>query len=160
LALGAIEEAVDDGGSRPAREAMAQAALLSGMALANSGLGMAHGVAAALGVHCRTAHGLACAVMLPIALRINREVCLPQLAELAQAAGLAPCEPAEVAADLLIARVEEICRRVGVPSKLGALGVTAEQIPDLVRDSRGNSMDGNPRTLSDPELTQILEANL
>ncbi len=160
LALGAIEEAVDDGGSRRAREAMAQAALLSGMALANSGLGMAHGVAAALGVHCRTAHGLACALMLPIALRINREVCLPQLAQLAQAAGLAQSEPADVAADLLIARIEAICRRVGVPSRLGALGVTAEQIPALVRDSRGNSMDGNPRTLSDPELTQILEANL
>ena len=36
---------------------MSHAALLSGMALANSGLGMAHGVAAALGVTaaCRTA---------------------------------------------------------------------------------------------------------
>ena len=40
-----------------AREAMAHAALLSGMALANSGLGMAHGVAAALGIHCRVPHG-------------------------------------------------------------------------------------------------------
>ena len=58
----------------PARENMAHAALLSGMALANSGLGMAHGVAAALGVHCRTPHGLACAVMLPAALRVNRQV--------------------------------------------------------------------------------------
>ncbi|MBI3837780.1 MAG: iron-containing alcohol dehydrogenase, partial [Planctomycetia bacterium] len=43
LATGALVEAVENGQSRPAREAMAQAALLSGMALANSGLGMAHG---------------------------------------------------------------------------------------------------------------------
>ncbi len=76
LALPAIVEAVEDGTSRSAREAMAHAALLSGMALANSGLGMAHGVAAALGVHAGVAHGLACAVMLPAALVANREVSL------------------------------------------------------------------------------------
>src|SRR5262249_40883040 len=54
-ALGAIVEAVEDGRSRPAREALSHAALASGLALANSGLGMAHGVAAALGVHLRAA---------------------------------------------------------------------------------------------------------
>ena len=67
---------------------MAQAALLSGMALANSGLGMAHGVAAALGSHCRVPHGLACAVMLPVALRVNRDVRVAELAELSRAAGV------------------------------------------------------------------------
>src|SRR5262249_50269566 len=76
LALPAIGEAFENGNSRPSREAMSHAALLSGMALANSGLGMAHGVAAALGVHCNVPHGLACAVMLPVALRVNREVAL------------------------------------------------------------------------------------
>lgn len=159
-ALGAIEEAVENGASRRAREAMAQAALLSGMALANSGLGMAHGVAAALGVHCRTAHGLACAVMLPIALGVNRQVCERQLAELACAAALGCQAPASTAADLLIERIEQICQRIGVPRRLSEIGVSARQIPDLVRDSRGNSMDGNPRSLSDQELTQILEAHL
>jgi alcohol dehydrogenase class IV len=158
LALGAIEEAVEHGGSRPAREAMAQAALLSGMALANSGLGMAHGVAAALGVHTRTSHGLACAVMLPVALRVNRGQCEPALARLAKGAGLAPCGGSVGAlADALVARIEQICRRLGIPERLSQLGVTRAQIPQLVRDSRGNSMDGNPRELNDDELTQILE---
>ena len=160
LALGAIEEAVENGASQGAREAMAQAALLSGMALANSGLGMAHGVAAALGVHCRAAHGLACAVMLPIALNVNRQVCQRQLTELAQAAGLACQGTSTSAADLLIERIEQICQRIGVPRRLAEIGVSARHIPDLVRDSRGNSMDGNPRRLSDQELTQILEAHL
>ncbi|HEV3417775.1 MAG TPA: iron-containing alcohol dehydrogenase, partial [Pirellulales bacterium] len=79
LALPAIVEAVENGRSRPAREAMAHAALLSGIALANSGLGVAHGVAAALGVVCNVPHGLACAVMLPIALRVNRDVAVAEL---------------------------------------------------------------------------------
>ena len=64
-AIPALTEAVADGRCQWARETMAHAALLSGVALANSGLGLAHGVAAALGSICRVSHGLACAVMLP-----------------------------------------------------------------------------------------------
>src|SRR6185312_12563156 len=65
----ALPRVVRDGHDREAREAMSQAALLSGLALANSGLGLAHGVAAALGSVARVTHGLACAVMLPVAMR-------------------------------------------------------------------------------------------
>jgi alcohol dehydrogenase class IV len=140
---------------------MAQAALLSGMALANSGLGMAHGVAAALGVHCRAPHGLACAVMLPVALRINRAACEPLMATLARLTGLAGETSTTVeAADALVARIDEIGRRLSVPERLSELGVQSRQIAVLVRDSRGNSMNGNPRQLSDAELTTILEAQL
>ncbi len=49
LAVPALPEAIRRPHDRQPREAMAQAALLSGLALANSGLGLAHGVAAALG---------------------------------------------------------------------------------------------------------------
>ena len=160
LALPVIVEAVENGRSRPAREAMAHAALLSGMALANSGLGMAHGVAAALGVHCNVPHGLACAVMLATALRVNRSVAEGRLAELARSAGLTDSRSDGAAADALLSRVESIGQRIGIPKRLSELGVRAEQIPALVRDSRGNSMDGNPRTLSDDELANILEEQL
>jgi alcohol dehydrogenase class IV len=160
LALGAIVEAFDNGRSRPAREAMAHAALLSGMALANSGLGMAHGVAAALGVHCGVRHGLACATMLPVALAANREVCETDLAELARAAHIVGDVPESAAANALIVRIDEICRHLQMPERLAQIGVRAEQVPSLVRDSRGNSMDGNPRTLSDVELSELLVARL
>lgn len=159
-ALPALVEAVEHGSSRPAREAMAQAALLSGMALANSGLGLAHGVAAALGVHFRLAHGAACALMLGVALRVNRPVCERQLAELARAAELTHCPVDSEAADVLLARIAEISERIGVPARLSDVGVTRESLPALVRDSRGNSMDGNPRTLSDEELWRVLEEHL
>jgi alcohol dehydrogenase class IV len=161
LALPAIVEAVENGASRPAREAMSQAALLSGMALANSGLGMAHGVAAALGVHQRVAHGLACAVMLPLAIQTNMSVCRAEFAQLARDSGVAVagCSDGE-AADRLQRRVEEICARLNIPRQLGDLGVTVEHLPALARDSRGNSMSGNPRDLSDAELLSVLEGAL
>jgi len=178
LAVPALTAAVEDGSCLTARSAMAHAALLSGMALANSGLGMAHGVAAGLGVLARVPHGLACAVMLPVALRANREVSRDRLAIIGrtlQDALLRPsssipsppeflCDLArethivddDQAAELVIALVEALCKRFRIPRSLSALGVTAEMIPALVPASRGNSMSGNPRDVSDEELTALL----
>ncbi|MBI2825349.1 MAG: iron-containing alcohol dehydrogenase [Planctomycetia bacterium] len=156
-AVPALREAVEEPASRPAREAMAHAALLSGMALANSGLGMAHGVAAALGVHAHVAHGLACAVMLPIALRTNLPACTSELAELARAVWDDHWPSATAAADALVARIDELCRAVGVPQRLRDLGVAREQIPALVAGAHGNSLDGNPITLGDDQLNDILQ---
>ena len=175
LAVPAIVEAVENGSSRPAREAMAHAALLSGLSLANSGLGMAHGVAAALGVHAKVPHGLACAVMLPVALQTNREVAQSQLAQagrtmwqavqesslsdpdarkLAQDAKIDhDCE----AADFAIKLVQQLCDRIGIPTTLQQIGVAPEQLPTIVASSRGNSMNGNPKTLTDDELTRLLQ---
>ena len=162
LALPAIVETVENGSLRPAREAMAHAALLSGMALANSGLGMAHGVAAALGIVCNVPHGLACAVMLTAALRANREAACAELAALERAvesasqAGDSPRANDESGADAFVARIDTVARAIGIPRRLSEIGVQAEQIPTLVAQSRGNSMSGNPRDLSDAELTEIL----
>jgi len=159
-AVSAIEEAVHHGTSRIAREAMAHAALLSGMALANSGLGMAHGVAAALGVLCQVPHGLACAVMLPVTLRANREAALADLAALGRAVLNRPFAYDSSAADAFIQRIDDICRNVGIPQRLSQVGVERQYLPELVRGSRGNSMSGNPREISDEELLSILEQML
>jgi alcohol dehydrogenase class IV len=159
-ALPAIEIAFTNGADRPAREAMAYAAYLSGLALANSGLGFAHGVAAALGIHCGVPHGLACAVMLPTALRVNQEV---RRAELARLWSLVDDESRlgeSEAAARFIEHIESMARRLGIASRLSALGVERSAIPGLVKSSRGNSMDGNPRDVSDAELTGLLEEML
>jgi alcohol dehydrogenase class IV len=165
LAVPALPTLLDDPQSRPAREAMAHAALLSGMALANAGLGLAHGVAAALGVHARVPHGLACAAMLPAALRTNRSVCEAAYAELELAIeGHGRAAGAVGSTDILAAafvdRIEKLCQHVGVPTTLSALGVRREQLDQIVPSSRGNSMSGNPRDLSDEELHGLLEAML
>lgn len=179
FAVSNIVEAFRNGSSRTAREGMAQAALLSGIALANSGLGMAHGVAAALGVHCDVPHGLACAIMLPAALHANREHpgVEPQLARAGWAMlhpGVSTVDPSELAkedpdlrgyaratmrerVDQIIWRVDTLLIELNIPRRLSKIGVKREQIPAIVRDSHGNSMSANPRALLDEELTQILE---
>ena len=58
---------------------------------------------------------------------------------------------------MLIAEIERLCGRVKTPRRLAQVGVRREQIPAIVESSRGSSMSGNPRELSDAELTAILE---
>ena len=157
-AIPALRRACDEPDHRPSREAMSHAAFLSGVTLANAGLGMAHGVAAALGVNCQFAHGLACAVLLPTALRVNRQVCEATLAEIAPLFGTREWSTSSAAADFVVESITQLGRDLGVPERLRDLGVPKEQIAELVPASRGNSMNGNPRPLSDNELHDILEA--
>ena len=151
--------AFEDPTDRTAREAMSHGALMSGIALANSGLGMAHGVAAALGVHSRVTHGLACAVLLPIAMEANREVSESRLDQLGYWLKDS-IDTDRVPSQDAIVEIRSMNKRLGIPSRLSDLGVTEDQIPDIVRSSRGNSMSGNPREIDDEELAEILLANL
>lgn len=160
LAATAIVAAVRDGKSRSAREKMAHAAFLSGVALANSGLGMAHGVAAALGVVCGVPHGLACAVMLPAAMRFNRPVCEAEFAQLGTVLTGRVRPTLSAAADDAVDAIDQLLAAVNIPRNLSAVGVRAEQLPEIVKGSRGSSMSGNPRDISDDELQQILEEML
>lgn len=137
---------------------------------------MAHGVAAALGVHARVPHGLACAVMLPQALRINRDAGQTTLAQAGRVmrqclvdsnvAGQSSREMAkaacidsdDAATEFVIQIVEHLCERIKIPKTLTAIGVSRDQIPAIVTSSRGNSMSGNPKEISDDELTTLLQA--
>lgn len=160
LAFESILSCVKDGTDRVAREKMAHAALLSGMALANSGLGMAHGVAASLGVNCRIPHGLACAVMLPVTLKTNQKCSLTRMGNLGRLIHGNETLSDEAAAEALIQDVENLNQQTGIPTRLSELGVTSTQIPAIVRNSGGNSMNGNPREIKEEELTRILESIL
>ena len=52
--------------------------------------------------------------------------------------------------------VEQLADDLAIPRTLSACGVRREHLPALVAGSRGNSMNGNPRDLSDAELEKIL----
>lgn len=160
LAVPMIERVVKDGEDIAARTALAHGAYLSGICLANAGLGMAHGVAASLGIIAGVPHGLACAVMLPPAIAANCEVRKSEIAEVCRLFTGEARMPEDEAAGTCADVVRALNARLGVPAVLSALGVTADQVPEIVRGSRGNSMNGNPRPIDDDELTSILEGML
>lgn len=155
-----LDTATPDEAASAARAALSHAALLSGMALTNAGLGMAHGVAAALGIACGTPHGLACAVMLPVAVRVNREVSRHDFAILERAVDPAAAEEDEAAAEAFVRRIEGLCSAAGVPRRLSELGVDADQLDWLAENSAGTSMRGNPVQLPVERLRDLLAAML
>jgi alcohol dehydrogenase class IV len=150
----AVEQPTDVG----ARAALAHAALVSGIALTNAGLGMAHGVAAAVGVECGTPHGLACAALLPVAVRVNLAVAERDFALLERAVtGGTPAGDREAAA-AFADRIEALCDRVGAPRRLRDLGLSRARLGWLAANSGGASMRGNPVELDSARLLPILEA--
>jgi alcohol dehydrogenase class IV len=62
--LAALKQLMD-GESEEARDAMAQVSLFGGLALANSGLGVVHGIAGPLGGLSGAPHGALCGALLP-----------------------------------------------------------------------------------------------
>jgi alcohol dehydrogenase class IV len=136
------------------RAAMSHAALVSGIALANSGLGLAHGVAAALGIACGVPHGLACATMLPAAMRVNRAAAGHEFALLERAIDPAASPDDADAADAFVARIDRLC--AAAPRRLSEIGVRADHLGWIAENSGGNSMRGNPVQLDAASLHRLL----
>ena len=70
------------------REGMALGQYVAGMGFSNVGLGIDHAMAHTLSAHYDTPHGVACAMLLPIAMEFNKPVCAERLAKVAVAMGV------------------------------------------------------------------------
>jgi len=159
-----LRGAFRDGKNFAAREDMAVAGLFGGLALANAGLGAAHGFAAPLGGMFAAPHGAVCAALLPQVMAMNLRV--------ARARGAAAVVARyEEVARLLVGNasataengarwVAELVRDVRIPG-LGAYGVGSAHVKELVtKAANASSMKANPVALNQAELTEILEAAL
>lgn len=70
------------------REGMALGQYIAGMGFSNVGLGIDHAMALTLSAHYDTPHGVACAMLLPIAMEFNKPVAAKRLADVAVAMGV------------------------------------------------------------------------
>lgn len=150
------------------RGAMAYAALLSGITLAQVGLGSVHGLASPLGAYFPIPHGVVCGTLVAAATEVNinvmqsREPNHPALAKYAQVGRLLTNQPDmdEASARLsLIALLAEWSEKLQLP-RLNAYGITTADFPLIVANSRGSSMQTNPIVLADAEINAILEQRL
>ena len=159
----------DGAGAAAARSQMAYAALLSGICLANAGLGAVHGLASPLGAQLPIPHGMACGAVLWQVIDANiralsaRDPGSPALPKYAEAGRILAQLPAgtgdETARVGLVDTLHESVQELDVPP-LSAFEMSAEHIPVVVADSPGSSMRTNPIALDDEELRDILQRAL
>lgn len=117
-----------------ARAAMQLGAAYAGMAIENSMLGAAHGMANPLTAKFDVVHGRAVGVMLPHVVQFNAqdEIAAQLYLELAIHAGLVgPTASPEQAATRLAERLQAILRVAEMPLSIGEWGITLEAIDDL-----------------------------
>jgi len=157
----ALPRVWDDPRDGEARRDMAWSSLLSGMALANAGLGAVHGFAAPIGGMFPAPHGAVCAALLPHAMEINIRALRSRdgegtaLARYRQVAQWLTGDPAAGAEDGAV-WAGKLCRKLEIPP-LSRYGVDYASAAALAAQAaKASSMKGNPIALSGDELAELV----
>jgi len=157
-AIAALRRAYDDGSDIEAREIMSLASMVSGICLANAGLGAAHGIGAGLGALLGVRHGIACGMLLPHVMRYNLSHGCVKYAGLGRAITGQPLPDEQEAALAAADAVETLCAYLKLPARLGEFGVTPEIAPELAKASMGSSMSKNPVDISLEECEALIRS--
>ena len=163
----ALQRAYHQPDDAEAREAMSTASLMSGLALANAGLGAIHGIAATLGGAHDVPHGAACADLLTHVTRLNirslrrRSPASSALDRYGKAADL--LRSPGTAGDSLIdlpARLQDLVQELNIP-RLATYGLTSASARPLAEQAaKASSTRGNPIELEVSELEEAILAAL
>jgi alcohol dehydrogenase class IV len=150
-----LETAVRQGSDSRARSEMMMGALLGGISF-HKGLGVIHALSHALGSEGRVHHGTLNAILLPHALRFNREAASARMADLAGRLGLGRGGDAD---GHLVTVTELVLARLPLPRRLGQLdGLRRDRIPDYARLALlDHCHHTNPRPCTLADLEDLLD---
>lgn len=172
-----LPSAYENGANDPyAREKMADASCMAGMAFANAFLGVCHSMAHKLGAYHHLPHGVANALMISYVLRFNAEEVpvkmgtfsqyqyphtLARYAECAHFCGVCGKDDKETL-ELFIKKIEDLKERVGIKKSIKDYGVDEkyflETLDRMVEDAFDDQCTGaNPRY---PLMSEIKEMYL
>ncbi|AXP01865.1 L-threonine dehydrogenase [Pseudomonas fluorescens] len=152
--------AVRDGSDLPARENMAYAQFLAGMAFNNASLGFVHAMAHQLGGFYDLPHGVCNAVLLPHVQSFNASVCAARLTDVAHAMGVDThgTSPEEGARDA-IAAIRSLAHDVDIPAGLRDLGVRLNDVPVLAANALKDACGlTNPRAADQRQIEEIFRS--
>jgi len=158
----------DPAGAAEARAQMAYAAMLSGVTLAQVGLGSVHGLASPLGAFYPIGHGVVCGTLLTTATQVNIEsmcarepdnIALAKYARLGEVLCQRRYPSAGEAREALLALLQDWTRRMQLPL-LHEFGVDEAGLAHVVAHARGSSMKTNPIVLTDAELIDLVRRRL
>jgi alcohol dehydrogenase len=148
---------------RAAREEMALASLLAGMAFSSAGTAAVHALQYPVGEATHTPHGLGNAVLLPTVMRNIMPSRIPEMAFIARSLDPKLSSQSDVdAAGHAAPLVAELAAKVGIPKGLRALGVNEEQLPELAKmaSTVRRLLDNSPVPFDENDLLRLLQEAL
>jgi alcohol dehydrogenase len=159
-----LSVAVANGENLEARDAMAYAEYLAGMAFNNASLGYVHSMAHQLGGFYNLPHGVCNAILLPAVSEFNLIACPQRFAEIAIAlgenvtgtiTGLSAFDAGQKAID----GMRRLSRAIGIPSGLKELNVKEQDLKVMAENAKKDACQlTNPRTASLEQVIGIFKA--
>jgi alcohol dehydrogenase len=157
-----LRTAVTDGKNMDAREQMAYAQFLAGMAFNNASLGYVHAMAHQLGGFYDLPHGVCNAILLPHVQAFNAKASAARLADVAKAMGVDTKGMSHaVAAAACLSAIRQLSQEIGIPSGIQQLGAKTSDIPTLATNALKDACGlTNPIQASHEEICEIYSAAL
>ncbi|MGO4744613.1 L-threonine dehydrogenase [Serratia quinivorans] len=155
-----LRDAVANGKDMQARENMAYAQFLAGMAFNNASLGYVHAMAHQLGGFYDLPHGVCNAVLLPHVQEFNASVCAPRLKDIAAAMGLDVTHlNDQQGAAACIAAIRLLAQDVGIPTGLRDLQVKEQDLDTLATNALKDACGfTNPIQATHEQIVAIFRA--
>ena len=154
-----LRAAAANGNDMIARENMALAQYVAGMAFSNVGLGCVHSMAHPLGARFDVPHGVANALLLPIVMEYNRPAAKEKYCDIAAAMGVditgMSVEEGSIEA---VEAVKKLASDLGIPKQLRDLGIPKSALPMLAADAINDvCTGGNPREITKEDILALYE---
>lgn len=154
-----LRAATANGKDMKARENMALAQYVAGMAFSNVGLGCVHSMAHPLGARFDVPHGVANALLLPFVMEFNMPAALDKYCEIAKAmgediTGLTREEGAKVAVNA----VKKLSLDLNIPQTLREINIPKESLNQLAKDAYADvCTGGNPREITENDILELYQ---
>ena len=154
-----LKRAVENGNDIKARDMMAYAEFLAGMAFNNASLGYVHAMAHQLGGFYDLPHGVCNAVLLPHVQEFNAKVSAERLKKVASIMGIDVDEMTnEEGAKACIEAIKDLSKSIGIPSGLKELGAKEEDFVVLAENALKVACGlTNPVVATHKDIVQIFK---
>ncbi len=152
-----LRNATANGKDMVARENMALAQYVAGMAFSNVGLGCVHSMAHPLGARFDIPHGVANALLLPIVMEYNMPAAEAKYCQIAKAmgvdiTGMSVKEGAKAAVDA----VKQLSLDLNIPQTLRDINIPKEALVQLSKDAFADvCTGGNPREITEADILEL-----
>lgn len=142
---------------KDAIEKMSYAQYIAGMGFSNVGLGIVHSMAHQLGAVYDTPHGIANAMLLPVVMKFNGEVCADRFAEILKVLDVeTKGMTKKKIIDTFVSMIEQLSASVKVTQTIKDYGCKMEDI-DMLSDKAMEDpcMPGNPKDVTKADFVKL-----